>query len=65
MVLTRLRHRVLGLEGSTTFQDYHRVLSRARWSVHRAGQILLHQFVNAFAPEGPFVFALDDTIERR
>jgi hypothetical protein len=57
--------RVLGLDASTTFQNYHRVLSRARWSAHRAAQVLLHQLVETFAPEGPLVFALDDTIERR
>ncbi len=57
--------RVLGLDASSTFQNYHRVLSRARWSAHRAGRILLQQLVETFAPEGPLVFALDDTVERR
>ena len=57
--------RALGQDTSATFQNYHRVLSRARWSAHRAGQILLQQLVGTFAPEGPLVFALDDTIERR
>ena len=57
--------RALGLDTSPTFQNYHRVLSRARWSTHHAGRILLQQLVETFAPEGPLVFALDDTIERR
>lgn len=57
--------RMLGLEASLQFQNYHRVLSRARWCTRRAGQVLLQQLVDAFAPEGPLVFGLDDTIERR
>jgi hypothetical protein len=57
--------RVLGLDASPRFQNYHRVLSRARWSARHAAQVLLRQLVETFAPEGPLVFALDDTIERR
>ena len=57
--------RAVGLDTSPTFQNFHRVLSRARWSTHRAGRILLPQLIETFAPEGPLVLALDDTIERR
>lgn len=34
--------RVLGLSDDTHFQNYHRVLNRARWSSHHAAGILLH-----------------------
>ncbi|HEV2130438.1 MAG TPA: transposase [Longimicrobiaceae bacterium] len=57
--------RMLGLEASLQFQNYHRVLNRARWCVRQAGHILLQSLVDTFAPEGPLVFGLDDTIERR
>lgn len=57
--------RSLGLQDDPRFQNYHRVLSRARWSCRQAGKILLLRLVDAFLPEGPLVFGLDDTIERR
>jgi hypothetical protein len=57
--------RVMGLAQERPFPSYHRVLSRARWSCREAGHILLRLLVHTFAPEGPLVFGLDDTIERR
>lgn len=57
--------RVMGLAGEAGFQNYHRVLSRAVWCARNTSRILLRQLVEAFAPEGPLVFGLDDTIERR
>lgn len=57
--------RVMGLGQTTTFQNYHRVLNRARWSARQASQSLLVLLVRRFAPEGPLVFGIDDTIERR
>ena len=57
--------RVMGLAGFSRFQRFHRVLSRARWSSLHASRRLLQALVEAFAPEGPLVMALDDTIERR
>lgn len=57
--------RVMGLAHERHFPSYHRVLSRARWSCRKAGRILLRLLVHSFAPEGPLVFGLDDTIERR
>jgi hypothetical protein len=57
--------RVMGLAQERCFPNYHRVLSRARWSCREAGRILLLLLVRTFAPEGPLVFGLDDTIERR
>jgi len=57
--------RIMGLSLERHFQTYHRVLNRAVWSSLAASRILLQLLVRAFAPEGPLVFGLDDTIERR
>lgn len=57
--------RVMGLSGLATFQNYHRVLSRARWSPRRGAQLLLGLLVGTFPGDGPLVFGIDDTIERR
>ncbi len=57
--------RVMGLSAETHFQNYHRVLSRARWSSLAASRIMLGLIVAAFAPKGLLVMGLDDTIERR
>ena len=56
---------VMGLSGERRFQIYHRVLNRAVWSCRQASRILLHLLVAAFAPTGPLVLVIDDTIERR
>lgn len=57
--------RVMGLAQHTPFQTCHRVLTRAAWSTLTASRILLLLLMRAFAPEGPLIFGLDDTIERR
>ena len=57
--------RVMGRDGERHFQNYRRVLHRARGSARAAGRILLQLLVSTFAPDGPLVFGLDDTIERR
>jgi hypothetical protein len=57
--------RALGLAAERHFQNYHRLLNRARWSARKAASILLGLLVQAFAPAGPVVLGLDDTIERR
>ena len=57
--------RIMGLEQQPHFQTYHRVFNRAVWSALAASRILLSLLVQAFAPHGPLVFGLDDTIERR
>src|SRR5450631_4409107 len=57
--------RVMGLGDEQHFQNYHRVLNRAAWSCRKASLILVRMLVAAFAPEGPLVLGLDDTIERR
>lgn len=63
MVSTVLR--AVGLEGIPNFQNYHRVLSRAVWSSLGASRILLGLLVATFAPDGPVVLGIDETIERR
>jgi hypothetical protein len=58
--------RVLGLQDDRPFQNYHRVLNRARWSSRALSPILLRLLVLAFVPPGaPVLVGLDDTIERR
>jgi hypothetical protein len=57
--------RALGLAGEPGFQNYHRVLNRARWSARQAAQVLLRLLVDAFVPSGPVILGLDDTVERR
>ncbi len=56
---------IVGLGNEKHFQNYHRVLNRARWSSRAASQVLLGLLVRAFAPSGPLLVGLDDTIERR
>ena len=57
--------RVMGLSDERRFQIYHRVLNRAVWSCRQASLILLRMLVTEFAPTGPLVLVIDDTIERR
>ena len=57
--------RVTGKSEEMLFQNYHRVLNRARWSAIEAARVLLRMLVNAFAISGELVIGLDDTIERR
>ena len=57
--------RVAGLARFRRFERYHRVLNRARWSGLAVNRILLGLLVAAFVPEGPIVFGIDETIERR
>ena len=57
--------RVVGLGQAPTFTNYHRVLNRNRWSGRAAAKRLLHLLLAAFAPDGPVVIGIDETIERR
>ena len=58
--------RVMGLGDERQFQNYHRVLNRARWSSRELSRRLLWMLVEAFVPvDGPVVVGLDETIERR
>jgi hypothetical protein len=57
--------RAVGLQEERRFCRYHRVLSRAAWSSREASRILLELLVEAFAPHGPLVLGVDETLERR
>jgi hypothetical protein len=57
--------RAVGLQEEPRFCRYHRVLSRAAWSSREASRILLELLVEAFAPDGPLVLGVDETLERR
>src|SRR5215468_9305899 len=57
--------RVMGKSDDKHFQNFHRVLNRARWSALEASRLLLRLLVSTFAPTGELVFGVDDTIERR
>ena len=57
--------RIMGLRQERRFVNYHRVLNRAAWCPRAASRILLGLLVTAFAPRGPIVLGIDDTIERR
>jgi len=57
--------RAMGLAQTAQFHRYHRVLSHARWSGLEVGRTLLAVLVAAFAPDGPLVFGVDETLERR
>ena len=58
--------KVMGLSDERHFINYHRVLSRARWSGLAASRILLGLLICFLAAAGmPLVLGLDDTVERR
>jgi DDE superfamily endonuclease len=57
--------RAVGLQEERRFCRYHRVLSRALWSSREVGRVLLELLVETFAPEGPLVLGVDETLERR
>ncbi|MDP8973204.1 MAG: transposase [Actinomycetota bacterium] len=55
----------VGLEQHKNFHRYHRVLSRAAWSSREASRVLFGLLVETFAPKGPLVLGVDETLERR
>jgi DDE superfamily endonuclease len=57
--------RVMGLAQAKQFHRYHRVLSHARWSGLAISRTLLRLLIAAFAPDGPLVFGVDETLECR
>ncbi len=57
--------RVTGLSMEKHFQNYRRVLNRARWSGLEASYILFGLLVSTFAMRRPVILSLDDTLERR
>lgn len=57
---------VMGLKDERHFQNYHRVLNRAKWSAFALSPILLRLLLSAFVAEGePLVLGADETMERR
>jgi len=58
--------RVMGLHQDRQFQNYHRVLNRAKWSSRALSRLLLGLLIQLFVPEdAPIVVGIDETIERR
>jgi hypothetical protein len=58
--------RVMGLGQERQFQNYHRVLNRARWSGQAVSERLLRLLLAAFVPaEAALVLGADETLERR
>lgn len=58
--------RVMGQQNEKQFQNYHRVLSRAKWSSREVSRRLLLLLVSLFvACDAPIVVGIDETIERR
>src|SRR5215813_9571302 len=55
--------RVMGCSDEKQFQNYHRVLNRAKWSSRELSRLLL---VRLFvAGNKPVILGIDETIERR
>jgi hypothetical protein len=57
--------RVMDLSELRSFQRYHLVLNCDVWRSLDLSRVLLRPLVMAFVPEGPRVFGIDGTIERR
>jgi hypothetical protein len=57
--------RIAGLSRERRFANYHRVLNRAAWDARVAAHLLLGLLIAVFAPTGPVVLGIADTIERR
>jgi DDE superfamily endonuclease len=57
--------RVVGLSQEPHFQNYHRVLNRAKWSAFDASRILLGLLILLVPTGSAIVIGGDDTIERR
>lgn len=58
--------RVMGHSHERQFQNYHRVLNRAKWSSRAVSRLLLLLLVDLFVPAtAPIVLGIDETIERR
>src|SRR5712691_8742925 len=58
--------RVMGQQNEQQFQNYHRVLNRAKWSSRKLSRLLLLLLVHLFvANDAPIVVGIDETIERR
>jgi len=57
---------VMGLKDDPQYQNYHRVLNRAKWCGLTASKILLGLLVPLFvAANAPIILGVDETLERR
>lgn len=57
---------VMGLKDDPQYQNYHRVLNRAKWCSLTASKILLGLLVQAFVTaDVPLILGVDETLERR
>ena len=64
LVTTALR--TMGLQDDKSFNQYHHVLSRAKWSgLAMARTLLMLLLMCFFRSDEPLVFGIDETIERR
>ena len=58
--------RVMGQQNEKHFQNYHRVLNRAKWSSREVSRLLLLLLISLFVSANePVVVGIDETIERR
>lgn len=57
---------MMGCSNDKQFQNYHRVLNRAKWSSREVSRRLLSMLVHLFFPGNePVIIGIDETIERR
>ena len=58
--------RVMGLSGDRNYARYHHVLNRAAWSPLKVSQVLLLLLIRHLDQgDGPLIFGIDETLERR
>lgn len=58
--------RVMGMSEQNDYAKYHHVLNRAAWMPLTASRILLQLLLTTLdRGDGPLVFGIDETIERR
>jgi hypothetical protein len=57
--------RAMGLGGEAHYINYHRVMSRAKWSSLEAAKILLGILIAVLRVNSPILIGIDETIERR
>ena len=58
--------RVMGLSDDRNYARYHQVLNRAVWSPRQAARILLGLLIlHLDQGDGPLIFGIDETLERR
>ncbi len=55
----------MGLGGERRFEQYHRVLNRARWSGPQGAKILLGLLIAILSKDWPLEIVVDEMIEHR